>query len=48
MNFLTVKDIGDIRQAVKEALEIKKDRFRDVELGRNRTLMMIFFNSSLR
>ncbi|MDR2145157.1 MAG: acetylornithine carbamoyltransferase, partial [Tannerella sp.] len=39
---------GDIRQAVKEALEIKKDRFRDVELGRNRTLMMIFFNSSLR
>jgi N-succinyl-L-ornithine transcarbamylase len=48
MNFLTVQDIGDIKQAVKEALEIKKDRFKFVELGRNRTLMMIFFNSSLR
>jgi N-succinyl-L-ornithine transcarbamylase len=48
MNFLTVQDIGDIKQAVNDALEIKKDRFRHVELGRNRTLMMIFFNSSLR
>jgi N-succinyl-L-ornithine transcarbamylase len=47
-NFTTVEDIGDVRQAVKDALEIKKDRFRDVELGRNKTLMMIFFNSSLR
>ena len=26
----------------------KKDRFKYVELGRNKTLMMIFFNSSLR
>ncbi|MDR2385382.1 MAG: acetylornithine carbamoyltransferase [Tannerella sp.] len=48
MNFLTVQDIGDIKQAVKEALEIKKDRFKFVELGRNKTLLMIFFNSSLR
>jgi N-succinyl-L-ornithine transcarbamylase len=48
MNFLTVQDIGDIKQAVKEALEIKKDRFKLVELGRNKTLLMIFFNSSLR
>ncbi|MDR3308862.1 MAG: N-acetylornithine carbamoyltransferase [Tannerella sp.] len=47
-NFTKVEDIGDIRQAVRDALEIKKDRFRDVELGRNKTLMMIFFNSSLR
>ena len=31
-----------------EAFEIKKDRFKYVELGRNKTLMMIFFNSSLR
>ena len=46
--FTKVQDIGDIRQAVKDALEIKKDRFRDSELGRNKTLMMIFFNSSLR
>jgi N-succinyl-L-ornithine transcarbamylase len=34
--------------AVKEALEIKKNRFAYTELGRNKTLLMIFFNSSLR
>ena len=47
-HFTQVQDIGDIKQAVTDALEIKKDRFRYAELGRNKTLMMIFFNSSLR
>ena len=47
-HFTKVQDIGDIKQAVTDALEIKKDRFRYTELGRNKTLMMIFFNSSLR
>jgi N-succinyl-L-ornithine transcarbamylase len=47
-HFTKVQDTGDVRQAVRDALEIKKDRFRFAELGRNRTLMMIFFNSSLR
>ena len=46
--FTKVQDIGDVRQAVQDALEIKKDRFRYSALGKNRTLMMIFFNSSLR
>ena len=26
MNFTKVKDIGDVRQAIKEALELKKNR----------------------
>ena len=47
-HFTCVQDIGDVDQAVKDALEIKKDRFRYAELGKNKTLMMIFFNSSLR
>ena len=46
--FTCVEDIGDLRAAVVEALEIKRDRFAYSELGRNRTLLMIFFNSSLR
>lgn len=46
--FTDVTDIGPLDQAVKEALEIKRDRFAFSELGRNKTLMMIFFNSSLR
>lgn len=46
--FTCVKDIGPWRDAVKEALEIKANRFAYQDLGRNRTLLMIFFNSSLR
>ena len=37
-----------MHQALQEALEIKRDRFKYVELGRNKTLLMVFFNSSLR
>jgi N-succinyl-L-ornithine transcarbamylase len=46
--FTCVGDLGDLNLAVKEALEIKKNRFAYTELGRNKTLLMIFFNSSLR
>ena len=46
--FTSVADIGDLQSAVAEALEIKADRFKYCELGRNKTLLMIFFNSSLR
>lgn len=46
--FTDVHDIGDLRSAVAEALAIKADRFAFNNLGRNKTLMMIFFNSSLR
>ena len=46
--FTCVQDIGNLKSAIEEAFEIKKDRFKYVELGKNKTLMMIFFNSSLR
>ena len=46
--FTCVHDLGDLRGALTEAFDIKKDRFRYSELGRNRTLLMVFFNSSLR
>ena len=46
--FTCVGDIGDLRAAVAEAMEVKRDRFAFTELGKNRTLLMIFFNSSLR
>ena len=42
------QDIGPLDSAVKEALELKANRFAHTALGKNRTLMMIFFNSSLR
>ncbi len=46
--FTNVHDIGNVKNAVKEALEIKKNRFAYTDLGSNKTLLMIFFNSSLR
>ena len=48
MNFTKVKDIGDVRQAIKEALELKKNRFQYQEVGKNKTALLIFFNNSLR
>lgn len=47
-SFINVQDIGDLRQALAEAQEIKNDRFKYQHLGKNKTLMMIFFNNSLR
>lgn len=46
--FTCVQDIGDLKIALNEAFEIKKDRYQFKELGHNKTLMLIFFNSSLR
>lgn len=46
--FTCVQDIGDLKVAVEEALELKRDRYQFSELGRNKTLLMLFFNSSLR
>ena len=34
--------------AVKEALEVKKNKFGYQHLGKNKTLLMVFFNNSLR
>ena len=46
--FQHVADLGDLQQAVKEALEVKANRYAYKQLGENKTLLMIFFNSSLR
>jgi len=47
-NYTNVKDLGDLQEALKEALEIKKNRFAYKQTGENKTLLMVFFNSSLR
>ena len=46
--FTNVGDIGDLGRALAEAQEIKNDRYKYQHLGKNKTLMMIFFNNSLR
>ena len=46
--FQHVSDIGDLKSALDEAFEIKKDRYKYSELGKNKTALLIFFNNSLR
>lgn len=46
--FLTVGDIGDLDKALREAREVKATPFAWQELGRNKTIILVFFNSSLR
>ena len=46
--FLGVQDIGNLHDAVAEALEVKRHRFAYKHLGQDKTLLMIFFNNSLR
>ena len=46
--YTNVTDLGNLKGAVKEALEIKKNRYALKHIGENKTLLMVFFNSSLR
>ena len=46
--FQNVSDIGNLQQALKEAFEVKEDRYRYSDLGKNKTCLLIFFNNSLR
>ncbi len=47
-HFTSVHDIGDMKSALEKAKQVKNNPFADQELGKNKTLLMIFFNSSLR
>ncbi len=46
--FFHAADLGDLNAALAEAREVKQNRFAWQHLGKNRTLLMIFFNNSLR
>lgn len=46
--FFNVQELGNLKEALAEAQEVKNNRFGYQELGRNKTLLMIFFNNSLR
>ncbi len=46
--FFNVEDLGNLQQALDEAKKVKTNRYAYQELGKNKTLLMIFFNNSLR
>ena len=47
-NFFSIKDVKDINELLANALEVKANPIANKELGRNKTLGLIFYNSSLR
>ena len=47
-SFFHVGDIGDLGKALEEARQVKATPYAWKDLGRNKTIMLIFFNSSLR
>lgn len=47
-HFTSVRDVENLDEMVKLALELKKDPLKYKDLGRNKTLGLIFFNPSLR
>jgi N-succinyl-L-ornithine transcarbamylase len=47
-HFTSVHDIGNLDTALQEAVELKKDIFQYDTSGKNKTLLAIFFDSSLR
>jgi len=47
-NYTTIKDISNLSETIKDAILLKMNPFEFSELGKHKTLVMLFFNSSLR
>ncbi len=47
-HFTSLEDVSDPHKLISEALAIKSDPFQTPELGKNQTIGLVFFNSSLR
>ena len=47
-HFTSITQLGDLGNALEAARYVKENPFADQDLGRNKILLMIFFNSSLR
>ena len=46
--FISVKDLGDLKAGLAAAKYVNENPFADQALGRNRTMLIVFFNNSLR
>ena len=46
--YTDIKDISNLQETIKEAILLKMNPFEYSELGKNKTLVMMFFNASLR
>lgn len=47
-HFLSINDVTDLNQLITSGIVSKRNPFGDNELGKNKTIGLLFFNSSLR
>ena len=47
-HFTSMKQLCDLRKALEEAAYVKANPFADQALGHNKTVLLVFFNNSLR
>ena len=47
-HFTSIKQLGDLKEALAEAAYVKANPFADQDLGKNKTVLLVFFNNSLR
>ena len=47
-NYTKITDISNLNHTIKEAILLKMNPFEYSQLGKNKTLVMLFFNASLR
>ena len=46
--YITINDIKNIEYTVQEAIQLKNNPYQFENLGKYKTLVMLFFNASLR
>ena len=46
--YTKIKDISNLQETIKDAISLKNNPFEFQDLGKNKTLVMLFFNASLR
>jgi len=47
-NYFSINDLGNLQSAVSEAIKIKNNPFAFENLGKQKTICLLFFNNSLR
>lgn len=47
-HYLSIQDLPSIKTAVQQAISLKSDPYKYKDLGAQKTLVMLFFNASLR
>lgn len=47
-HFTSIKQLGDLKDALAAAAAVKAHPFADQQLGKNKTALLVFFNNSLR